>query len=645
MKMSLLLSMSLSLAPLAAMAAVGPYGLPSLPRDDFNRLAARLGLPLFWEADSNSDGVIQPAEVVVLGVAPRLDEYVSGGKFTQKFEQAYRALVEARRREAVALELDQGRPTLVASDLTGLSPAEKEFVGHIAKAADIIDALYLKQKGAAELEEKLPDGDVASRAMFHRNHGPWCVAPKTEEDPFCNALPDFPAPRWFAYPPEEEHVSGLCDKLRAQPNGKDLLAPFTVVRKKGDGYVALPLTEVYGGEMSAVAKELRAAAKAIHGRGEDALERYLMEAAKGFETNQWEAADEAWAAMNSHNSKWYLRIAPDEVYWDLCQEKAGFHVSFALIDPSSVKWQKTLTPLRDEMEATLAKLIGPPYRARKVSFHMPDFISIVINAGNSRSPLGATIGQSLPNWGKVAQEGRGRTVVMTNLYTDPDSRRIGREKAASLLDAASLALYPDDPKVGVVDIILHEATHNLGPHSDYRIDGKDPSQVFGGRLASTLEELKAQTGALYYVKFLEDHGALTHDQALALYTHSIVWAFGHISRGMFTSSGAPKTYSQLAAVQVGFFMDKGAMSWVMEADPETGKKVGKFHIDYAKMPAAIEELMAKVGRIKAKGDRKAGQALVDYYVSGKGKAKVHMDEIARRLLEYGKGSLIYSVEM
>ena len=46
------------------------------------------------------------------------------------------------------------------------------------------------------------------------------------------------------------------------------------------------------------------------------------------------------------------------------------------------------------------------YAARKVAFNFPDFIEIVLNAGDSRSALGAVMGQSLPNWGKVAQENR-----------------------------------------------------------------------------------------------------------------------------------------------------------------------------------------------------------------------------------------------
>ena len=73
------------------------------------------------------------------------------------------------------------------------------------------------------------------------------------------------------------------------------------------------------------------------------------------------------------------------------------------------------------MEKALAELAGAPYKAREVSFKLPDFVDIALNAGDSRPPSGATIGQSLPNFGPVANEGRGRTVAMTNFYTDPDS--------------------------------------------------------------------------------------------------------------------------------------------------------------------------------------------------------------------------------
>jgi len=112
--------------------------------------------------------------------------------------------------------------------------------------------------------------------------------------------------------------------------------------------------------------------------------------------------------------------------------QGNFHMTFALINQESLEWQRRLEPVKDDMEAAIASLAGPPYEPREVGFALPDFIDIVLNAGDSRSALGATIGQSLPNWGPVAESG-GRTVAMTNLYTDPDSEAVLMEQARALL--------------------------------------------------------------------------------------------------------------------------------------------------------------------------------------------------------------------
>ncbi len=386
--------------------------------------------------------------------------------------------------------------------------------------------------------------------------------------------------------------------------------------------------------MKLIATRLRGAANAIAKVAEEkALHNYLLAAARGFDTNDWSEADEAWAAMNSDNSKWYVRIGPDEVYFDPCQQKAGFHASIARIDQKSRAWQQRLTPLRAEMERSLATLIGPPYKARDVKFHMPDFLDIVMNAGDSRHPLGAAIGQSLPNWGKVVQEGRGRTVVMSNLYTDEDSRRISRLQAAALLGKATMSFYSDarDPKL--LGVVLHEAAHNFGPYSDYRIDGKSAKQIFSGELASTLEELKAQNASLWYLQLLRRKGLINDTLLKQCYTDSLAWAFGHISRGMVTPSGRAQPYSQLAAVQVAFFTEEGALSF----------KNGKFDINFDRLPAAVEKLMKRVGQIKARGDQAAGRQLVEYYTRGKGYQLVHQAHIARELLRWPKASFLYSI--
>lgn len=637
-------------APTAA-----PEAPAKLARDDVNQAAVRLDLPLFWVADRDHDGQMDPDEVETLLFYPEATAWVKDGAFTPAFEAARAAIEkdlhaappsgnddEAKRRKLVREDLDQGRPTLVRTDFRAASDEQKKLVRHMLTVGTLIDALYTQQLGIAPLAAKIPADDVASKSLFRRNWGPKCEGPKTEDDPLCSAIPGAPKPRVDVYPAEIQDDGKFCSVLEKRPDAKKLFDPFVVVRKSGDALTAVPYAEAYKDGMGKVAAELRAAAADVADPHEAPLKAYLSAAAQSFTDGNWLPADEAWAKMNAQNSAFYVRVAPDETYWEPCSQKAGFHLTFARINTDSLAWQKKLVPVQQDMEQSLATLIGKPYKARKVTFHLPDFIDIVTNAGNDRDAFGGTIGESLPNWGPVANEGRGRTVAMSNLFNDPDSLATRRQQAESLLGKATIASYASDATPGLLSTILHEATHNLGPSHEYKANGKKDTQAFGGELASMLEEFKAQTGALYFVDFVRKKGLISDDLARQTYVDAIVWGFGHIARGMRDAAGKAKPYSQLAAIQLGFLMDAGAITFDPNAPAANGTDKGAFTIDLDKMPAAAEKLMATIGAIKAKGDRAAAEALAKKYVDG---PTVPQKVIAERMLRFPRQSLVYAVDL
>ena len=343
--------------------------------------------------------------------------------------------------------------------------------------------------------------------------------------------------------------------------------------------------------------------------------------------------------MSAENSRWYLRIGPDETYFDPCQVKAGFHVSLARIDKGALEWKRKLTPIRQELEERLAKVIGSAYTARQVKFKVPDFINIVLNAGDSRSAIGATVGQSLPNFGPVAAESRGRTVVMANLYTDPDSKADGKKKAELLLSKTTLEYYDETSRSHLLDVVLHEATHNFGPYGSTKVGGKLPEEVFGGRMDAILEELKAQTGSLYLPLVLQEKGLITAKEARQLWVSAILWAFGQVSQGLVTSTGKPRTYPQLAAVQLGELTRAGALTFDAGAGPDSGR----FTLVWDKVPAAVTALMKEVGRIKASGDVEAAKTLVGAHTSTEGVGRIQLDLITERVRRFSKASFVYAV--
>lgn len=635
-----------------------PYA--ALERADFNRRAAELFLPLFWREDADGDGNVDPNEIEILNGYGRSDRAIwfdESGRLSGEFRNAYNAMrqpspapsdpAEQTRRQRVLEELAQGRPTLVLTDLTQVSEGEKTFVRHVLAVAELIERLYARQRGVFGMQADIPADDTASQMLFYRNQSPFCEAPRTQNVPECSALPEKPERIVGLYPAEIQKEQNFCAMLQKQPNAAELMGHFSVVvadEDRAGRFRAVPYPEAYPQEMDAIARELELAAKAL-GEDEAALKRYLTAAAASFRSNDWQPADEAWVAMNAHNSKWYVRIAPDEVYYDPCAWKAGFALQLARINPDSIQWQEKLDPLKRDMENTLAAMAGAPYKARDVQFKIPDFIDVVLNAGDARPAHGAIIGQSLPNWGPVAEKG-GRTTAMTNLYTDVDSQKTQAELMSSMFCKNTNALATTTAHEGLVNTVLHEAAHNLGPSHEYAVKGKQDDVIFGGPLASTLEELKAQTSAMYLANWLAGKGIFTDDEVRKIQVRNIAWAFGHISRGMYAASGSPNNYSHLAAMQVGSFVKAGALTWLADQPAANGTDQGCIEIDFDALPGAIESFETTVLQIKAKGDRKRAEQLKAEFVDAKDDDFAKLREtIAERWLRAPRASFVYSVRL
>jgi hypothetical protein len=637
-------------APAASELPSGPAApapAPTISRAEFNRYALRLDQPLFWTNDANGDGVPNPGEVKTLLFYPTSasPDVAHGIGVIQAYDPLLLppglSAEEIARRKLVLEDLDQGALSLLYTDLRSGSATDKTFFRHMLAAAKSIDEIHATMRGVPALRGRLPADDLASRSLFRRDWGPRCAGAKTRKDPACTAIAGAPAAIEDEYPAELQTDKDFCAALQKRPDAKGVVTDhFGVVREKDGKLVSVPYTEAYAAPMQAIASELKAAAADETDPAEAPLRAYLEAAATSFTTNDWGPADEAWSRMNAQNSRFYLRVAPDEVLTDPCSLKAQFHLNLARIDQGSVKWQAKLTPLEDEMERTLAALVGPAYSARKVTFHLPDFIQVILNAGDDRQPVGATAGESLPNWGKVETEGRGRTVAMTNIGTDPDSRAVNRKRIDSLLDAESVKSWTDEDEPALLGTILHEATHNLGPTLTYAVKGKRGDVVFGGVLASMLEELKAETGAMFWLDWLARKGIVSPELQRQAYTAWLAWCLRHISVGVHSES-EDQPYAQLAAIQVGFLLDDGALAFDAATPAANGQDRGAFSVKFDKLPAGFERLMKAVATLKAKNDKAAADALVAKYVDG---PVVPQALVTERELRFPQTSYVYAVD-
>ena len=214
-------------------AAVAVAPAPTLSRADWNRFAVRKDLPVFWIDDANGNGIADPDEIASLLFYPD----PAPKDFAAQIAKAAQTPITDPRIALVAKDLDQGRPTLVQ---TKVADDQRALVGHMQKVAELIDHIYDQQTGAAALVSQLPP-DPESHSLFRRNHGPKCIAPATEHDPQCSAIPGSPKQIVGLYPADLQAHDDFCKQLEARHDAKALLGPFTVVQ----GYKAVPYCVAY----------------------------------------------------------------------------------------------------------------------------------------------------------------------------------------------------------------------------------------------------------------------------------------------------------------------------------------------------------------------------------------------------------------
>src|SRR3954465_12215924 len=231
----------------SSQAAAAPAARDQLTPAEFNALAVRLNLPLYWMGDTNGNKSVDDDEVASLlfypGSAPDLSAAYNQMLAAKAEPPLDTSTAEGKRRSLVRQDLAQGRPALVRTDLTQRSAAEKAFAQHMLKVAAGIDETYAAQKALPALRAQV-SADPESQSLFRRNWGPKCLAPSTQKNPDCSAIPGAPQPLVDTWPaglgkaPQAD--SGFCALIEKQPKGED---PFTAIHDVSGNLAAVPYSE------------------------------------------------------------------------------------------------------------------------------------------------------------------------------------------------------------------------------------------------------------------------------------------------------------------------------------------------------------------------------------------------------------------
>jgi hypothetical protein len=481
-------------------------------------------------------------------------------------------------------------PVDITVDLSALPANERDALRHLVRAAELTDVLFLRQSWAgneAVLLGLLRDGSALGAARldyFLLNKGPWSRL--DDNLPFVSDLGARP-PQANFYPADatrdeiEAWLATLPQSQRAAASGF-----FTAIRRHADGRLfAVPYSVEYQGELSEMARHLRAAAATT---SQPTLKTYLEKRAAAFLSNDYYESDVAWMQLDASIEP---TIGPYEVYEDgWFNFKAAFEAFVALRDEAHTA---KLARLAGELQWLENRLpIDPKYRRAQLGALAPLRVVDVLFAAGDGNRAVQTAAFNLPNDDRIVNTMGSKRVMLKN-YQQAKFER-------ALLPISKVALASSEQPFVNFDaffthILMHELMHGLGPKTvGVGPDGPGVRQQLK-ELYSTIEEAKADIAGLWALQQLMDRGVIDRRQERAFYTTFLASAFRTLRFGMTDA------HAKGMAIQVNYLLDQGGF----RVRPD-----GTFSVDLRRTKRGAVQLTRELMTLESTGDYAAAKALV-----------------------------------
>jgi hypothetical protein len=481
-------------------------------------------------------------------------------------------------------------PTDIGADVSRLSDGDRHVLAKLVEASKVIDALFVRQVWSgneAMLLDLVRDESAAGRTRLHYfliNKGPWSRLDHNQ--PFVPGAPAKPDGANF-YPVDaakadlERWIQALPEAERGRATGF-----FTVIKRAGSGFSAVPYNVEYQSELVHAARLLRDAANLTT---EPTLKAFLSKRADAFLSNDYYESDVAWMELKGAIEP---TIGPYEVYEDeWFNYKAAFESFITVQDEAeTAKLQRFAAELQD-IENNLP--IESRHRNPKLGALAPIVVVNEIFAAGDANRGVQTAAFNLPNDERVTREKGAKRVMLKNVQDAKFAR--------TLVPIAKTVLPASDQEAVSFDaffthILVHELMHGLGPHS-ITVNGRQTTVRQQLKEASSfLEEAKADISALFAIRHMIDKGSLPKSLDASLYRTFLASAFRSIRFGVNEAHGKG------IAVQLNFLLDQGGF----QARPD-----GTFTVNSDRVHEGVIALTRDIMTIQAEGDYAKAKALGD----------------------------------
>lgn len=470
-------------------------------------------------------------------------------------------------------------PVELKPDLSGYSDEQREMLGLMIDAAEIMDDLFWRQSyGDPEpLLASLDDADV--RAFVELNYGPWDRLNGNE--PFLAGYVEKPAGAQF-YPEDMTR-----EEFEAW-NNPDKRNPYSLVSRMDSGNLLLvPYSAAFRQPLMQAAELLREAAELAES---EAFAEYLRLRADALMTGDYQASDMAWMDVRDNDIE--LVIGPIENYEDqLFGIRTAFEAFVLLKDKA---WSERLARFAALLPALQRGLPVPEaYKAEEPGTDADlNAYDALYYAGDANAGA-KTIAINLPNDEQVQLEKGTRRLQLKNAMRAKFDHILA-PIAELLIDESQLDHITFD--AFFANVMFHEVAHGLG--IKYTVEGERSVREALAEHQSAIEEGKADILGLHMIGQLIDMGEWDG----ARRDHQVTFLAGIFRSVRF---GASSAHGRSNMVAFNWFLEQGAF--------ERNEETGRYLIDFDAFGEAVDGLSNRILTLQGDGDYEATGAFLAEY--------------------------------
>ena len=465
----------------------------------------------------------------------------------------------------------------LTADLSVYTDNQREMIGLLIDASEIMDDLFWKQAYGDDYEAWLGSIGVAETRLFaEQNYGPWDRLDGL--NPFIEGIGRKPLGANF-YPQDmskEEFEAAYLPGKAGQ---------YSLVRRNAAGELALIAYHV------AYAEELSAAAALLHQAADLAesadFANYLKLRAAALISDEYQLSDMYW--MDVKDNEIDIVIGPIETYEDQMFGYRAAYESYVLL--KDLEWSARLARFVAFLPELQENLPVPDEYKQESPGSDSDLnaYEVVYYAGDSNAGA-KTIAINLPNDEEVQLAKGTRRLQLKNAM---------QAKFEKILDPIAEVLVDDSQRQHVsfdaffANTMFHEVAHGLGIKNT--ITGKGTVREAMLDMSSSMEEGKADILGLYMITELFEAGEMG-DVVLEDYYVTFM-------AGVFRSIrfGASSAHGKANMVRFNYFMEREA--FIRDAES------GKYRVDFDRMGEAIAGLSRELLVLQGDGDYEGAMAL------------------------------------